>query len=301
LRARLLVGADGRHSTVAKLVGARRYNVTPNQRLCYWAYFEGANAGPEPAFITHRWGDRFVLAIPTDGGLYQVLAWPEMSELDSFRADPDAAFIAHASTCKPIAEALAGARQVGKVIGAVRWEGFFREASGPGWVLSGDAGHFKSPAPGRGIGDAFLQADSLSAAILAGLAGSDEGLDGAMTRWGRSRDREFAEHYWLAGDLEDPGSVPMVLTEILRRLKDQGRAGLFLELLSHRVRPSQLLSPPRVLGATARLLATARTDRRALLSQMRSLGARDMRRRWLNRRPAYAEPSLAGDAEGGAP
>ncbi len=263
LRSRLVVGADGRHSTVAKLCGARRYNVTPNQRLTYWAYFEDADVGSEATFLTHRWDDRFVLAIPADSGLYQVLIWPEMSELEHFRADPDAAFIAHARTCQPIADALAGARQVGKVLGAVRWEGFFREASGHGWVLSGDAGHFKSPAPGRGIGDAFLQADSLSAAILAALGGSDEALDRAMSRWGRRRDREFAEHYWLACDLEERGPVPTVLTEILRGLNDHGRGALFLELLSHRVRPSQLLSPPRVLGATRRLLARRHRPPRA--------------------------------------
>jgi flavin-dependent dehydrogenase len=288
LRARLVVGADGRHSTIAKLCGARRYNVTPNQRLSYWAYFEDADMGSAPTFLTHRWGDRFVLAIPADSGLYQVLVWPEMSELDRFRADPEAAFAAHARTCEPIADALAGARQVGKVLGAVRWEGFFREASGKGWVLCGDAGHFKSPAPGRGIGDAFLQADSLSATILAALGGSDEALDRAMARWGRERDREFAEHYWLACDLEDPGPVPSVLTEILRGLNDHDQAGLFLELLSHRVRPSQVLSPPRVVGATRRLLARKGADRRALLSEIGSLATRDMRRRWLNRRPAYA-------------
>src|SRR5690242_7447991 len=36
LRARVVVGADGRRSTVARLAGARRYNVTPNQRALYW-------------------------------------------------------------------------------------------------------------------------------------------------------------------------------------------------------------------------------------------------------------------------
>ena len=44
--------------------------------------------------------------------------------------------------------------------GSVRWTGYFREPSGPGWVLTGDAGHFKDPGPGRGIGDAFIQADA---------------------------------------------------------------------------------------------------------------------------------------------
>jgi 2-polyprenyl-6-methoxyphenol hydroxylase-like FAD-dependent oxidoreductase len=287
LRARLVVGADGRHSTVAKLCGARRYNVTPNQRLLYWAFFEGAEMGAQPTFLSHRWEERFILAIPSDSGLYQILLWPEVGELESFRADPAAAFLAHARSCEPVARALVDARQVGKVLGAVRWEGFFREASGPGWVLSGDAGHFKSPAPGRGIGDAFLQADSLANAIVGVLGGADAELDAATRRWGRERDREFAEHYWLAYDLEESGAVPAVLVEILRTLQQQGKAGLFFELLNHRVRPTQLLTPPRLAGASARLLASGRGDRGALLRKLGALGAQDLRRRWRNRRPVY--------------
>ncbi len=287
LHARLVVGADGRHSTVANLCGSRRYNVTPNQRLLYWAYFEGADMGTMPTFLSHRWSDRFVLGIPSDSGLYQVLMWPEMEEIDRFRGDLDAAFMAHARTCEPIADALADARRVGKVLGTVRWEGFFREACGPGWVLCGDAGHFKSPAPGRGIGDAFMQADSLATTILKALGGSDRALDRALARWGRWRDREFAEHYWLAYDLEQPGSVPAVLIEILRRLQAQDKAGLFFDLLNHRVRPTQVLTPPRAVGAIGRLLARDDTERRALLREIGTLASQDARRRWLNRRPAY--------------
>lgn len=170
----------------------------------------------------------------------------------------------------------------------VCWEGYFRDASGPGWVLTGDAGHFKSPAPGRGIGDAFLQAEKLANAIAEALDGSDGGLDCAMRRWGRWRDREFAEHYWFAYDLEDPGRVPPVLVEILRRLQAQGKAGLLFEILNHRLRPSRVLTPPRVLGAMAHLIATGEVDRRALLSEVARLGAQDASRRWHNRRPVYS-------------
>jgi flavin-dependent dehydrogenase len=286
LRARLVVGADGRHSTIARLCGARRYNVTPNKRALYWAFFEGAEMGAAPTFLSHRWGDRFVLGTPSDSGLYQVLIWPEMVEVDRFRDDLDAAFMAHARTCEPIADALAGARLHGKVLGAIRWEGFFRDAAGPGWVLCGDAGHFKSPSPGRGIGDAFLQADSLAASILDTLGESDDALDRATVRWGRWRDREFAEHYWLAYDFEQPGSVPAVLVEILRRLQAQEQAGVFFDVLNHRVRPTQVLTPPRALGAIARLLVRRDTGRRALLGEIGALAAQDVRRRWLNRHPA---------------
>ena len=285
LLARLVVGADGRRSTVARLAGARHYNVTPNQRLLFWRFFENAQA--EPTFLSHRWDEHFVLGLPSDSGLYQVLIWPELGERAAFHADRDKAFMEHARVCEPIADAIAGAAPAGSAIGAFSFEGFFREASGPGWVLCGDAGHFKSPAPGRGIGDAFLQVETLARAIAGGLGGSDRELDGAMERWGRWRDREFAEHYWLAYDLEEAGAVPAVLVEILRRLQQQGKGGRFFDVLNHRLRPSRLLTPPRVLGASTRLLARRGRHRKALLAELGSLGAREGRRRWLNRRPAY--------------
>src|SRR6201997_2151400 len=97
----------------------------------------------------------------------------------------------------------------------LRWVGFFREPCGPGWVLVGDAGHFKDPSPGRGIGDAFSQVDALVPAIVAGLNGAGGGLDASLARWGRWRDREFAEHYWLAGDLGKAGALPVVLHQMV--------------------------------------------------------------------------------------
>jgi flavin-dependent dehydrogenase len=288
LRARLVVGADGRHSTVAKLVGARRYNVTPNRRLLYWGFFENADPGPRPTFLSHRWRDRFILGIPSDAGLYQVLVWPEKIELDAFRGDTDAALLEHARTCEPLADALAGARQVGKTLGAISWEGFFRDAAGPGWVLTGDAGHFKSPSPGRGIGDSFIQAERLAATITDALGSSDAALDSAMRRWGRWRDREFAEHYWLAYDLEDAGTVPAVLVELLHGLQRREQAGLFFDLLNHRAHPTQVLTPPRLLGAIGRLLANGRVKRGTLLSELGTLGRQQLRQRLRNLRPEYA-------------
>jgi 2-polyprenyl-6-methoxyphenol hydroxylase-like FAD-dependent oxidoreductase len=228
-----------------------------------------------------------------------VLVWPEHHERARFQADRDGAFLEHARACEPLAEMLAGATQVGRAIGAFSWTGFFREACGPGWVLCGDAGHFKSPGPGRGIGDAFMQAERLADAIAPALGGPEAQLDGALRDWGRWREREFAEHYWLAYDLEEPGAAPAVLVELLRRLDAQGRAGLFFELLYHRIRPAQLLTPPRLAGATARLLARGPgaapagagggpASRGALLAEIARLGARDLRRRLQNRHPVYA-------------
>lgn len=43
IQARLVVGADGRHSTVADTVGAQEYDVTPPGRMVAWGYFEGVD------------------------------------------------------------------------------------------------------------------------------------------------------------------------------------------------------------------------------------------------------------------
>jgi 2-polyprenyl-6-methoxyphenol hydroxylase-like FAD-dependent oxidoreductase len=291
LRARLVVGADGRNSTVAGFAGSRKYNVTPNRRAFYWSFFEGADFGAEPTFVFHRWSDRAVLACPADSGLYQVLVSPELTELDNLRSNLEEHYMDYVRSCAPAADAVAGARRIGKIFGIVRWLGFFREASGPGWVLVGDAGHFKDPTPGRGIADAFRQVDAVAPAIVAGLDGSGDGIDQAMSRWGRWRDEEFASHYWFATDLGDSGDLPLVVPELFRRLHARGKLGLFFDIQNHRIKPDRVVTPPRLLGAVTRLLARPGTERIRLMREVGGLVAEDIRRRKLNKRPVFAGSS----------
>jgi hypothetical protein len=202
----------------------------------------------------------------------------------------------HVRRCDPVAQALSGARRVGKLFGMLRWEGFFREATGPGWILAGDAGHFKDPAPGQGIQDAFRQVESLASAIVGAVNTSPSALDEALAGWARWRDDDAAEHYWLAVDLGQAGSAPAVLPEIVQRLYERGQLGPFLDLFSHRSVPSKVLTPPRLLAATGRLLARGGCDRRALLREVRGLVAEDARRKRLARHPHYVPLEASVDA-----
>lgn len=296
LRARLVIGADGRNSTIASLVGARKYNLTPNERFVYWSFFEGADPGSDPASVMHHWGERIVIGNPADSGLYQVIVAPDLRELPRFRGDLEGSFMEYARSCRPVAQALSSARRVGKIFGMLRWEGFFREACGPGWVLAGDAGHFKDPMPGQGMQDAFRQVDALASAIADALDGSGEDIDRALEAWGRWRDRDAAEHYWFATDMGKAGAVDAVVPEIQRRLLGQGKIDILMNLFTHRSRPSQVFTPPRLLGATGRLLVRPGCRRRKLLREVGALLAEDVRRKRLNRRPAYAAPGTALDA-----
>ena len=296
LEARLVVGADGRNSTVARLAGARKYNLTPNERFAYWSFFEGADPGPEPTVVFHRWSGNLVLGIPTDSGLYQVLALPGLSELPRFRQNLEESYLEYVRRCDPVAHALSGARRVGKLFGMLRWEGFFREATGPGWVLAGDAGHFKDPAPGQGIQDAFRQVESLAPAVIGAINRSPSALDEALAGWARWRDEDAGEHYWLAADLGKAGPAPAVLPEIAQRLYERGKLDSFLDLFNHRSAPSKVLTPPRLAGATARLLTRGGCDRRALMGEVGALVAEDVRRKRLARHPHYVPLETSVDA-----
>jgi 2-polyprenyl-6-methoxyphenol hydroxylase-like FAD-dependent oxidoreductase len=287
LTARLVVGADGRNSAVAGHAGARRYNLEPNERFAYWSFFEGAQLNSDSPFLLHRWEDRFVIACPSDTGLYQVVVMPEMSELPRYRDDLEGSFMEHARSCAPVAETLTGARRVGKFLGMLRWQGYFRDASGPGWVLVGDAGHFKDPAAGQGIGDAFRQSEVLAPAIVRGLGDSDQALDQAMADWGRWRNWDAIEHYWLATDMGKAGRAPVALPEVGKRLLAEHGLPPLIELFSHRGRPSQVFTPPRLMAAMGRALARPESDRRALLGEVRKLVAQNANRRRLYQRPAY--------------
>jgi 2-polyprenyl-6-methoxyphenol hydroxylase-like FAD-dependent oxidoreductase len=294
LRARLVVGADGRNSKVAEVCGARQYAIEPGERSYYWTYFEGADLGSSPTFVFHRWGDRHMLGGPADNGLYIVGVSPQRHERDSFRDDLDASVRGHVANCEPIADALKDARRATRIFGIRRFHGYFREAAGPGWVLLGDAGHFKDPAGGRGIGDAFHQAGRLAPAVKAALDGPDPAaeLDRATARFVRWRDRTYAEYYGLAADLGVAGPISGVVPKVVGRLHAQGKADGVLNLLSHRASVMQVLTPARVLGATAGTLLGRSGQRRSALGELGALASGEIRRRRAMRKPVYQDGPL---------
>ncbi|MFJ4187293.1 NAD(P)/FAD-dependent oxidoreductase [Kitasatospora sp. NPDC089509] len=303
LHAPLVVGADGRSSTVASLCGSRKYNVNRNQRSYYFTFFEGADPAYSDLFVFHRWGDRMVWAGPADHGLYLVGVSPEAHEREYFRRHTERGLLAHMRACEPTAAALADARIADRISGIVKFEGYFRQATGPGWVLVGDAGHFKDPSAGRGIGDAFLQVEALAQAVVDGLGGSPRHLDRTLRRWGHWRDRRFEGHYWLATTLGEAGALPPMVPEAVRALNERGETDRFLDLFSHRSRYYDVF-PLRDLGvATGRLLLSGRAPRGPLIGQTARLLAREPRRRWINRHPALASSDLtsAPRAERGQP
>jgi 2-polyprenyl-6-methoxyphenol hydroxylase-like FAD-dependent oxidoreductase len=297
ISAGLVVGADGRLSTIARLVGARRYHVLPSERLSTWAYFSGVPRESEARLFYHRLGDEFVVAAPTDNDLFLTISCPSVEQSPAYRADGAGEFNRAVATCEPLADLLAGAKRETKFRGLTRFEGYFREATGPGWVLVGDSGHFKEPTPGQGISDALRQVDKLAAAIARGF-GSAGRLDAELRRWWRWRDKDSIQHYWFCFDVGRRGPISPVRLELLRAVAaDEEWRKDFLDIFMHRMYPRQVLGPAALLRAAAHAV-TNPVKRPGALGDAYDIVREDIRRRlaaWFPRsteRAAVDEPHL---------
>ena len=81
-----------------------------------------------------------------------------------------------------------------------------------------------------------------------------------------------------------------------KRLLEQGKIDAVIDLFTHRSHPSQVITPPRLLGATGRLLLRPGCQRRNLLREVGALIRTDVHRKRLNRRPAYVAAAACTDA-----
>lgn len=201
LRARLVVGADGRTSTVARHVGARSYLRRPSRRAFGWWYLADPHPDRRDVVQIHRNGDRFVLAAPTNDGVLQIISCLPGAEFGMLRRDPDAWLRSELLAAPGLAERVAGAPLVERPCVSPPVMTFFRRAAGPGWVLVGDAGRVIDPTCGHGITDAFEHADLLDRTVLAALTQGTSGEVAARHFWRRrdASERPFLAFWkWLA-------------------------------------------------------------------------------------------------------
>lgn len=191
LRADLVVGADGRDSTVAKLAGVPE-RVTPNNRFSYGAYYDGP--APEGApdgtvwFLDPFWAAAF----PTDGGLTMYACMLTHDRLPEFKRDVAGAlgrFVAALPDAPPIREST----MVGEPLGKLRMPNRMRRPVGERLALVGDAALATDPLWGVGCGWAFESAEWLGHALAPWVRG-EEPLRRGLRRYRRRWTTHLAPH-----------------------------------------------------------------------------------------------------------
>lgn len=173
IRARVVVGADGKTSQVAQWVDAPKYNEREPGRPIYLGYFHGVQEPPEPTvemcFKSNRIG--FCFPMRPDENLLCIEAQP--ADFADMRRDPMGWFVNAMSELPGLATRIRDARIDGKLLGIRNVDNFFRKPYGPGWALTGDAAYVKDPCTGYGVGDALLQGFLLAKALDSWFEGAD--------------------------------------------------------------------------------------------------------------------------------
>jgi len=191
-QAKIVIGADGMHSSVAKSVGAEEYDVTESLTCGYYAYFSGVEMDGGELCMHNGVG---LLGFPTHEGNTCIAVMRPHDDFHNFRSDIEGNFAKHAAAAAPsLAERVAAGKREERFVGTADTRNFRRKPYGPGWALVGDAGYHRDPVTGLGISDAFCDVERLTDAIDDGFAGRMP-LDDAMARYHRERDAATEADY----------------------------------------------------------------------------------------------------------
>lgn len=169
-RARIVIGADGRNSFVARTLKLPKYDERLKCTFAYWSYYSGFN--PETARL-HRRGRLGMAIVPTNFGQNMTLVWGPSEWSEAFRRDVEGNFQRALDFVSPeLGEQVRtqGQREE-RLYGTLDQAAYLRPLFGRGWVLVGDAECFKDQCTATGMTHAFRDAELASSAIDTWLSG----------------------------------------------------------------------------------------------------------------------------------
>ncbi len=253
-QARLVVGADGTHSSVARAANTAVLDKHPHAQGTIWAYFSNV---PIDGLEFYARPNRMMLASATNDSQTLVGCCVHPDDFARLAKDPDVSLRAEIMALTPGlgARVEAGKRESRWLMRAS--PGLRRQASGPGWALVGDAGLTMDPITAAGISNAFRDADLLSAAIHEGLV--EPGLlDDVVARFGPARDAVSVPLYEFAremGKLEPP---PQAVLDLFMALPGQQDAiDAYFGIFAQTVAVAEFFAPDNLARIMARTGAGA--------------------------------------------
>jgi flavin-dependent dehydrogenase len=212
--ARVVIGADGMHSQVARLVSAPEYNAKPPLQGPYFTYWSGVQLN---GFEFYPSAYRGAFGWPTNDNLALVATYWAIRDVPAVRADIEGNYFKVLAEVAPaLAERVrAGTREQRFVGGPI--DNYFRRPYGPGWALVGDAGYKKDPCTAAGITDAFRDAELLVTALDAGFSGRRP-LEDELADYERQRNEASLPMYEFTTQLATTQPPPPEIQQMLAAL-----------------------------------------------------------------------------------
>jgi menaquinone-9 beta-reductase len=257
IRARLLVGADGRNSTVARLAQVPG-RLRPHNRFFYFAYWRGIEQVRRPRGPAIRvWfrNPEGAAQFPNEDDLTVLVAGYHRSRLGDVRADLEGSYVRTLASL-PDGPDLTGAQRVSKILGKLEMPNVMRPAARPGIAFVGDAALATDPLFGVGITFAFQSAEWLVDETSEALD-SGQGLNDALRRYRRKFAWRLGAHQLQIADFSTGRDFRWLEQLAFRKATVDPVVALAIsEVLTRERLPFRMLDP----RIAARLMIPRRTS-----------------------------------------
>jgi flavin-dependent dehydrogenase len=252
LRGRLVVGADGHASDLARLahVPERRYL---NRRFTYYAYFRDLPL--TSASTSQLWllDPRAAYAFPNDDGLTLVAYWDLRTGLDGVRRDPDTAI-------RRVFAGLQDGPDLSRATPASGWKGRLemanirRACAHRGMALIGDAAQTSDPLWGVGCGWALQSAEWLVDEVAASVPSDHDTLERALRRYRSRHTRELLLQHLMMRDYSTGRRFRLVEKLLFAAAARDPRLARHVHAYAARTLPVQRFVTPAVLARAGLVL-----------------------------------------------
>jgi len=242
-RARIVIGADGVNSFVARAVRAPEYDVQPVAACAYYSYFSGILLDDIELYVREHVAFG---GAPTNDGLHLVMVnWPT-SDFPVVRNDVEGHVWRALDAAPDFLARVREGRREEKWYGTAGVPGYFRKPYGKGWALVGDASYNKDPITAQGISDAFIDAEALVEALSTGV--SHNGVfDDRLTAHESARNDRVRPMYEFTTHLAALEPPPPDMRALFRALRgNQDATNAFLSAITGAIPLSDFMSPDNI-------------------------------------------------------
>ena len=197
LTARLVIGADGVRSRMARLFRAPLLEAHEPSGACLYTYVGDV---PWDGFEFHVGQRAFAGVFPTHHGeaaVWLIRPTEDLAPVLAAGADRPKVWLRALQASAPeLADRVLRGTVTSPVRGSVGLPNHVRRAAGAGWALVGDSGYHRDPITGHGLTDAFRDAELLAEAAGRALRDLDREED-ALSTYEEQRGQALRETFRL--------------------------------------------------------------------------------------------------------
>jgi len=247
IRARLVVGADGRNSRVAELAETPT-TIGINNRFNYYTYYRNLAV---PSQMTWFHDPDWLFAFPNEDDLWMLCAFPTKEKLADFKRDVHGSFVRlyESLPCGPL---LSQSEQVSEMKGMIEIPNVNRRTTQPGLALIGDAALASDPMWGCGIGFALLAAEYLVDATAKPLReGGPKEVDEGLQRYSKKHRSRFGGHAFQIFDYSSGRALNPIEKQFFKAAtKDEATSRHFFAFESRHIGLREFVSPRALARAS---------------------------------------------------